>query len=696
MAANSVYEQLILELINRARLDPAAEAERLGIGLNDGISGGSISTAAKQVLAANPLLVDAARAHSQWMLDVDVFSHSGQGGSSPTQRMQAAGYTLSGSWSTGENIAWAGTTGSLNIASYTQYLHDNLFKSAGHRLNILNSGFREIGIGELTGNFSGYNAAIVTENFARSGSKYFITGVAITDADGDEFYDIGEARSGISVSVSGQGSDVTETAGGYKVAVNAGTHTVTFSGGGLSSPVAVTVAAGLANAKVDLVGANKVLSSADATLGAGARDLSLLGVAALDGTGNGQSNVLRGNKGANSLNGMGGNDIIYGLAGNDIIEGGTGSDTVAFAGRRTDFTITQNADGSYTVTDTNGADGLNEGRDTIRGAEFLRFDGSGETITLSGTPEPDPPEEPTDPPPAEDPPDPPSNPPAGSEPTLGDDDVAGTDNADTIDLLAGNDRGSGGAGDDNMYGGLGDDVLYGDDGIDWLFGGEGADQLFGGNQGDYLYGEGGDDHGYGGKGSDWLYGGSGRDILFGEDHNDFANGQDGNDTLRGGNGADRLFGGNDLDLIFGDDGNDSLYGGNDNDRLFGGNHNDFVTGQNGNDTLRGGNGADRLFGGNDLDVIFGENGNDYLNGGNGNDRLFGGNQNDQIIGGRGNDRIDGDGGRDTAIYAGGSGRYDVHVFQNGNVRVTDLHGGDGVDLLVDIEVLQFSDGTFLI
>jgi len=627
MATNSAYEQLVLELINRARLDPAAEAARLGIGLNDGISSGSISTSAKQVLAANPLLVDAARGHSQWMLDTDTFSHAGAGGSSPTARMQAAGYTLSGSWSTGENIAWAGTTGSVNLATYTQRLHDNLFKSAGHRLNILNDGFREVGIGELSGNFSGYNAAIVTENFARSGSNYFVTGVAITDANGEEFYDIGEGRSGIAVSISGQGSDVTETAGGYKVAVSSGTHTVTFSGGGLSAPVSVTVAAGSGNAKVDLTGVNKILSSADTTLGAGARHLSLLGVAALDGTGNGLDNILRGNKGANALDGLGGNDTIYGLAGNDIIDGGSGSDTIGFAGRRTDFTIIENADGSFSVIDNNAGDGLNEGRDTIRGAEFLRFDGSADIVALTTAP---PPPEPT--PSAGDPP-PPGDPAPAAVATMGDDKITLPDGGESIDALAGNDTVIGGAGNDIARGGLGNDSIFGEFGDDVLFGDDGLDLLFGGE---------GNDRGVGGIGADRLYGGNGSDVLFGGDDND------------------------------------------------------YLTGNNGVDVLRGGNGADKLLGGNDGDRLFGDNHNDFLDGGNGNDRLMGGGGNDRLVGGRGNDRLDGDGGRDMAMFAGNSGRYDIDHLANGSVRVTDLRGSDGVDVLIDVEVLHFADGTFLI
>ena len=50
------HEQYLLELINRARSDPGAEAARLGISLNQGLSPGTISGDAKQPLAASNLL----------------------------------------------------------------------------------------------------------------------------------------------------------------------------------------------------------------------------------------------------------------------------------------------------------------------------------------------------------------------------------------------------------------------------------------------------------------------------------------------------------------------------------------------------------------------------------------------------------------------------------------------------------------
>ena len=51
-------EQYMLELINRARANPSAEASRYGIGLNDGLAAGTITTAAKQPLAPQQNLIN--------------------------------------------------------------------------------------------------------------------------------------------------------------------------------------------------------------------------------------------------------------------------------------------------------------------------------------------------------------------------------------------------------------------------------------------------------------------------------------------------------------------------------------------------------------------------------------------------------------------------------------------------------------
>jgi len=62
----SAAEQYMIELINRARLNPEAEAARYNLPLNADLPAGTIGTAALEVLAPNTNLEDAAQAHSQW------------------------------------------------------------------------------------------------------------------------------------------------------------------------------------------------------------------------------------------------------------------------------------------------------------------------------------------------------------------------------------------------------------------------------------------------------------------------------------------------------------------------------------------------------------------------------------------------------------------------------------------------------
>src|SRR5215212_3315253 len=149
MADFTAREQLMLELINRARMDPSGEAARYGISLNQGLASGTISTAPKQVLAGDDALALAADNHSQWMIATDVFSHEETGATrTPTQRMALAGYTFSGSWMSGENISYVGSTGSLDLTTKIAQQHKNLFLSPGHRTNLLEDDFREVGVGQ--------------------------------------------------------------------------------------------------------------------------------------------------------------------------------------------------------------------------------------------------------------------------------------------------------------------------------------------------------------------------------------------------------------------------------------------------------------------------------------------------------------------------------------------------------------------
>jgi len=253
MTANEVY---MLQLINRARLDPLAEAQRLGIDLNQGLAPGRLDGAARQPLSPADLLVDASRTHSTWMLDTDIFAHEGAGGSSAGDRMTAAGYSFTGSWTWGENISWSGTTGSLgSLKAYVEQQHDGLFVSPGHRTNILNASFREIGIGQITGVFTkdgtGWNASMITQNFATSGTSRFLTGVVFDDADGDNFYDPGEGLGGVAITLGGAVLATTAASGQYTMALGDGSHQLRFAGGGLAGTYDTQVVMAGANVQVN-------------------------------------------------------------------------------------------------------------------------------------------------------------------------------------------------------------------------------------------------------------------------------------------------------------------------------------------------------------------------------------------------------------------------------------------------------------
>src|SRR6185436_7349045 len=80
---------------------------------------------------------------------------------------------------------------------------------------------------------------------------------------------------------------------------------------------------------------------------------------AIGGTGN---DVITGNTANNKL---------AGGAGNDTLDGVSGTDTAVYSGPSTSYQVTQNSDGSWTVTDlrTNSPDGT----DTLKNIEYLQF-----------------------------------------------------------------------------------------------------------------------------------------------------------------------------------------------------------------------------------------------------------------------------------------------------------------------------------
>lgn len=466
----------MVELINRARANPAAEAQRLNIDLNEGLSAGTISATPKQPLAINPLLTDAARGHVDYLRSTGKFQHEGPNNNNPKDRMEAAGYTFANGWGYAENLAVriGGIFGESFYAGVVENLHAGLFRDTdipgrGHRKNLLNGSMREVGSGLSVGSYS-YNGGTATtgllvgQDFAYSGNNQFLTGVAFTDAViRDSFYTPGEGLSGVSVVAKRAGdgatfSTTTWDSGGYTLALAPGTYTVTASGGGLGGSVVFgdVVITSNQNVKRDFVPSAVVpfatLSEGRLTVrGTSASDIIRVGLA------NGIYSVsLNGKSRTFSADDVRAIDVLAD-DGNDLVDASPSTVPLYLLG---------------------GA-----GRDTLVG-------GSGnDTLTGGG----------------------------------GNDSITGGHGDDRINALAGNDTVVGGEGADRIYGGDGDDKLYGQGGVDRIWAGAGNDLLDGGSANDKLYGEAGADTLRGGRQNDLLDGGSGeRDVLFGDDGTDTA------------------------------------------------------------------------------------------------------------------------------------------------------------------------------
>ncbi|HET8595819.1 MAG TPA: CAP domain-containing protein [Intrasporangium sp.] len=96
-------------------------------------------------LTANSALTSAARAHSADMARNNYFSHTSLDGRTAFQRMRAAGFT---GRMMAENIAAGQRTAAAVMQAW--------MNSPGHRANILNCGYRYLGVGHVTGGSYGH------------------------------------------------------------------------------------------------------------------------------------------------------------------------------------------------------------------------------------------------------------------------------------------------------------------------------------------------------------------------------------------------------------------------------------------------------------------------------------------------------------------------------------------------------------
>jgi uncharacterized protein YkwD len=99
-------------------------------------------------LTESASLSSASLAYSQQMVAQSFFAHEAPDGTDLVARLTAVGYlgNTGGDWSVGENIAWA--QGSLSTPRNVMQAWMN---SPGHRENILNADYAEIGLGTAEG-----------------------------------------------------------------------------------------------------------------------------------------------------------------------------------------------------------------------------------------------------------------------------------------------------------------------------------------------------------------------------------------------------------------------------------------------------------------------------------------------------------------------------------------------------------------
>ncbi|MBC9248463.1 hypothetical protein H4P12_17510 [Paracoccus sp. 11-3] len=314
--------------------------------------------------------------HSQWMLDADVFSHTGKGGSSSTNRMKDAGFDFAGSWMSAENLAYVSVDNDGSYRDEIQTMHKMLMNSPGHYANIVNASVNLIGIGLKVGDFNGYKVLVATQNFAKTSGSVDI------DTNGFTFITAPSASAAVA-----SRSD-------WRDSFDGKTFTSNATGTGRNDDFQLNSANNHASGQggndwMDGRAGNDTLNGgagADRIMGQTGNDLlrggdgndSILGHVGADRLyGDNQNDLLRGGGGADQLYGGSGNDRLFGDAGNDRLIGGSGNDWL------------RGMDGADTVIGGAGNDTLRggAGNDVLKGGAgadtFIFHDGGGRD-TING------------------------------------------------------------------------------------------------------------------------------------------------------------------------------------------------------------------------------------------------------------------------------------------------------------------------
>lgn len=730
MAEPSAKEQLALELINEARLDPMGNAARYISSYatqatsNDpdinqaldffNVNGPALKAALEALtpvepLAWNNLLADAATGHSQNMDNQNKQEHV-LDGNDPGDRITAAGYNWN---SFGENIF---LNSENPLHGHAAFMVDwgsgpnGMQNPPGHRDNIMDDtaapwDFREIGIGIVD---RGNGKESTTQNFGTrlsDDTKAYVLGVAYDDSDANNFYSVGEGIAGLNVAV-GAASTATTISGGYTLIPAAtGSQNIVFSNGGLaaSATYQATLVANH-NYKLDIVNigsGNPVLRTSLSGILSGSGVLHIVGIGmiGLELTANIGNNSITGAKGDDKMSGGADNDTLNGGIGDDKMTGGIGADTYMYganfgADTITDFnrgegdeitllsfgaiqsvvdlfakaTVTEA--GGNTEIDFGGGNTLtlnNVAKNSLVDSDF-NFGPPVPVITGTG---------------GKDTINGSSSPPLQT--TNDDEIIFGLDGDDVIDALGGADFVEGGDGNDNMKGGAGIDTLSYEDATAGVTvsllvtaqqdtKGAGKDTV---SQFENILGS---------VHADKLTGDKNDNKLEGAANDDILDGGLGNDTLLGGNGDDLLIGGVGSDTI--DGGAEGILGDTASfagitvavsASLAGGAASYKIGLVTDTDTLLE---IENLIGGSGADQLFGDGNANKLDGAAGNDKLFGDAGNDTLIGGIGNDELQGDDGDDLLIGGAGADKIDGGSFGD-NDTVSYVGSAAGVTVVLD-------------
>jgi uncharacterized protein YkwD len=250
----SAQEQEMLEFINRMRMKPANELNLLvnspDAQVNKALNFFNVNLAQlsqqwSQLTPVQPLawsneLHNGALNHSLLMIQKDTQSHQLPGELKLGQRLTSAGYNWSNA---GENVYAYGTSVFQSHAGFAidwGFTPTGIQQPAGHRNNIMNGNFREVGISIIpeTNPTTSVGPLVITQNFGNrfNLSNPWLLGVVFDDKSVDDnFYTSDEGLAGINVTAVKETTNETFTtttwdSGGYQMQLPSGTYQVTFSG----------------------------------------------------------------------------------------------------------------------------------------------------------------------------------------------------------------------------------------------------------------------------------------------------------------------------------------------------------------------------------------------------------------------------------------------------------------------------------